>query len=60
MVFEVDVALHKKIIESAIPQRPIPGIPWDPSAPNIVDSDKRYRLARQEIRRNPGDRMNAF
>lgn len=37
IVFEVDAGLHKKIIERAIPQKPIPGISRDPNAPKIVD-----------------------
>ncbi|WP_454669942.1 two-partner secretion domain-containing protein [Achromobacter kerstersii] len=37
IVFEVDADLHKKIMERAIPQKPIPGIPRDPNAPKIVD-----------------------
>ncbi|MEQ9879252.1 hemagglutinin repeat-containing protein [Pectobacterium aroidearum] len=40
VVFEVDVALHKQIMESAVPQRPIPGVPKDPNAPKIVDPTK--------------------
>ncbi|WP_216614969.1 hypothetical protein, partial [Pseudomonas aeruginosa] len=37
VVFEVDAGLHKQIMDSAIPQRPVPGVPRDPSAPKIVD-----------------------
>lgn len=40
IVFDVDAKLHKEIMESAIPQRPIPGIPRDPSAPKIVDPNQ--------------------
>ncbi|MEQ9872782.1 hemagglutinin repeat-containing protein [Pectobacterium brasiliense] len=40
VVFEVDVALHKQIMEAAVPQRPIPGVPKDPNAPKIVDPTK--------------------
>lgn len=40
VVFEVDANLHKQIMESAIPQRPIPGVPRDPNAPKIVDPGK--------------------
>lgn len=27
VVFEVDAGLHKQIMDSAIPQRPVPGVP---------------------------------
>ena len=37
VVFEVDAALHKQIMDAAVPQRPIPGVPRDPNAPKIVD-----------------------
>ncbi|WP_338136326.1 VENN motif pre-toxin domain-containing protein [Providencia huaxiensis] len=40
VVFEVDAILHKQIMDAAIPQRPIPGIPRDPNAPKIVDPGK--------------------
>ncbi|MDT3723244.1 DUF637 domain-containing protein [Pseudomonas oryzihabitans] len=40
VVFEVDAGLHKQIMDSAIPQRPIPGVPRDPSAPKIVDPNQ--------------------
>ncbi len=40
VVFEVDAALHKKIMDAAIPQRPIPGVPRDKNAPKIVDPTK--------------------
>lgn len=40
VVFEVDKSLHDSIISSAIPQKPIPGIPRDPNAPKIVDEKK--------------------
>lgn len=40
VVFEVDAALHKQIMDSAVPQRQIPGVPRDPNAPKIVDSTK--------------------
>lgn len=40
VVFEVDANLHKQIMESAIPQRPIPGVPRAPNAPKIVDPGK--------------------
>ncbi|WP_205756482.1 hypothetical protein, partial [Lonsdalea iberica] len=40
VVFEVDVALHKQIMESAVPQRPIPGVPKYPNAPKSVDPTK--------------------
>ncbi|WP_331415441.1 DUF6862 domain-containing protein [Dickeya chrysanthemi] len=40
VVFEVDAALHKQIMDAAVPQRPIPGVPKDPSAPKIVDPTK--------------------
>ncbi|WP_445495105.1 hemagglutinin repeat-containing protein [Photorhabdus sp. SF281] len=40
VVFEVDAVLHKKIMDAAIPQRPIPGVPRDKNAPKIVDPTK--------------------
>lgn len=41
VVFEVDASLHKQIMDSAVPQHPIPGAPpRDPSAPKIVDASK--------------------
>ncbi|KDM90062.1 hemagglutinin repeat-containing protein [Photobacterium galatheae] len=40
VVFEVDASLHKNIMDSAIPQRPIPGVPRDPNAPKIVDPNQ--------------------
>ena len=40
VVFEVDAKLHKEIMDSAIPQRPVPGIPRDPNAPQVVDPNK--------------------
>ncbi|QDD92114.1 hypothetical protein CCZ28_17130 [Pseudomonas oryzihabitans] len=40
VVFEVDAGLHKQIMDSSIPQRPVPGIPRDPSAPKIVDPNQ--------------------
>ena len=40
VVFEVDAKLHKEIMDNAIPQRPVPGIPRDPSAPKIVDPNQ--------------------
>jgi filamentous hemagglutinin len=40
VVFEVDAKLHKKILENAVPQRPIPEVPRDPAAPKIVDVDQ--------------------
>ncbi|MCW9732234.1 VENN motif pre-toxin domain-containing protein [Avibacterium sp. 20-15] len=40
VVFEVNKTLHDEIIKSAIPQKPIPGIPRDPNAPKIVDERK--------------------
>ncbi|WP_263300119.1 hemagglutinin repeat-containing protein, partial [Xanthomonas citri] len=40
VVFEVDASLHSEIMNSAIPQRPIPGVPRDPTAPKIVDPNK--------------------
>ena len=40
VVFEVDAGLHKQIMDSAIPQRPVPGVPRDPTAPKIVDPNK--------------------
>uniref|UniRef100_UPI001378701B VENN motif pre-toxin domain-containing protein n=1 Tax=Pantoea sp. IMH TaxID=1267600 RepID=UPI001378701B len=40
VVFEVDAKLHKQIMDTAVPQRPIPGVPKDPNAPKIVDPTK--------------------
>ncbi|EOI3578829.1 hypothetical protein ACMS05_003469 [Cronobacter turicensis] len=40
IVFEINGALHKQIMEAAIPQRPIPGVPGDPNAPKKVDPGK--------------------
>lgn len=40
VVFEIDTTLHKQIIDAAVPQRPIPGVPRDPDAPKIVDPTK--------------------
>ncbi|MGV2880329.1 filamentous hemagglutinin N-terminal domain-containing protein [Pantoea vagans] len=40
VVFEVDAALHKQIMDAAVPQRPIPGVPRDPDAPKVVDPTK--------------------
>ncbi|MDF7663061.1 VENN motif pre-toxin domain-containing protein, partial [Erwiniaceae bacterium L1_54_6] len=40
VVFEVDAALNKQIMDAAVPQRPIPGVPKDPDAPKIVDPTK--------------------
>jgi len=40
VVFEVDAALHKEIMASAIQQKPIPNVPRDPNAPKIVDPGK--------------------
>ena len=40
VVFEIDKALHQKILSEAIPQKPIPGIARDPNAPKIVDESK--------------------
>lgn len=40
VVFEVDAVLHKQIMDAAVPQRPIPGVPKDPNAPKIVDPSK--------------------
>lgn len=40
VVFQVDAALHKQIMDAAVPQRPIPGVPKDPNAPKIVDPTK--------------------
>lgn len=40
VVFEVDAKLHKEIMDSVIPQRPIPDVPKNPSAPKIVDPGK--------------------
>uniref|UniRef100_UPI00235A3FC3 DUF6862 domain-containing protein n=1 Tax=Buttiauxella sp. S19-1 TaxID=941430 RepID=UPI00235A3FC3 len=40
VVFEVDALLHKQIMDAAVPQKPIPGVPKDPNAPKIVDPNK--------------------
>ncbi|HDU8611201.1 TPA: hypothetical protein RG697_002830 [Morganella morganii] len=40
VVFEVDANLHKTIMDAAIPQRPIPGIPKNPNTHKIVDPGK--------------------
>ncbi|ODS22572.1 hypothetical protein AB835_13445 [Candidatus Endobugula sertula] len=40
VVFEVDAKLHKEIMDSAVPQRPIPGVPRNPDAPQIVDPNQ--------------------
>ncbi|MDU4435943.1 MAG: hypothetical protein E7I42_24050 [Pluralibacter gergoviae] len=40
VVFEIDAALNKQIMDAAVPQRPIPGVPKDPNAPKIVDPTK--------------------
>ncbi|MCG8296580.1 hypothetical protein, partial [Pseudomonas entomophila] len=40
VVFDVDANLHKEIMSRAIPQRPVPGVPRDPSAPKIVDPNQ--------------------
>ena len=40
VVFEVDAKLHKQIMDTAVPQRPVPGVPKDPNAPKIVDPTK--------------------
>jgi len=40
IVFEVDADLHQQIMDRAIPQRPIPGVPRDPDAPKIVDPNQ--------------------
>ncbi|WP_346303635.1 hemagglutinin repeat-containing protein [Pantoea sp. Morm] len=40
VVFEIDSTLNKQIMEAAVPQRPIPGVPKDPTAPKIVDPTK--------------------
>jgi len=40
VVFEVDAVLHKQIMDTAVPQKPIPGVPKDPNAPKIVDRNK--------------------
>uniref|UniRef100_UPI000B0ADC88 hemagglutinin repeat-containing protein n=1 Tax=Pseudomonas corrugata TaxID=47879 RepID=UPI000B0ADC88 len=37
VVFDVDAALHKEIMDRVIPQRPVVGIPKDPDAPKRVD-----------------------
>lgn len=33
IVFEINGVLYKQIMDAAIPQRPIPGVPGDPNAP---------------------------
>lgn len=40
VVFEVDANLHETIMDAAIPQRPIPGIPKNHNAHKIVDPGK--------------------
>lgn len=40
VVFDIDRATHNRIMEAAIPQRPIPGVPRDPNAPKIVDPNQ--------------------
>ncbi|MEM7775302.1 MAG: DUF637 domain-containing protein [Pseudomonadota bacterium] len=40
VVFDIDRATHNRIMEAAVPQRPIPGIPRDPNAPKIVDPNQ--------------------
>lgn len=40
VVFDIDAKLHKKIMSSAIPQRPVLGVPRDPSVPKIVDPNQ--------------------
>ena len=40
VVFDVDAKLHSEIMANAVPQRPIPGVNRDPSAPKIVDPTK--------------------
>ncbi|WP_339531046.1 MULTISPECIES: hypothetical protein [unclassified Pseudomonas] len=40
VVFEVDAALHKQIIDSVITQKPTNSLPRDPNAPKIVDPGK--------------------
>ncbi|MCD9460997.1 hypothetical protein [Marinibactrum halimedae] len=40
VVFEVDNDLHDFIMESAIPQRPVPGVVRSPEAPKVVDETK--------------------
>ncbi|BFQ93391.1 hemagglutinin repeat-containing protein [Gallibacterium anatis] len=40
IVFEIDNTLHEQIMSSAVPQKPIPGIPRDINAPKIVDENK--------------------
>ncbi|NWD67998.1 filamentous hemagglutinin N-terminal domain-containing protein [Pseudomonas gingeri] len=40
VVFDIDASLHQEIMNAAIPQRPIPGVPRDPSAPKIVDPNQ--------------------
>lgn len=32
--------LHKQIMDTVVPQKPIPGVPKDPNAPKIVDPNK--------------------
>ncbi|MEM6053016.1 hypothetical protein AAH450_20920 [Erwinia sp. P7711] len=39
-MFEVDAALHKQIMDAAVPQKPIPGVSKDPDAPKVVDPTK--------------------
>ncbi|KIQ56701.1 hypothetical protein RL74_24690 [Pseudomonas fluorescens] len=40
VVFDVDAALHKEIMDREIPQRPIDGVPRDPDAPKRVDRNQ--------------------
>jgi len=40
VVFEVDAALHEQIMDAAVQQRPMPGVPGDPNAPKIVDPNQ--------------------
>lgn len=40
VVFEVDAKLHKQIMDAAVPQKPVPGVPTDPNAPKVVDPTK--------------------
>lgn len=37
VMFEIDATLHKQIMGSLVPQKPIPGVPKNPNAPKIVD-----------------------
>lgn len=38
--FSRSMQLYIKIMDAAVPQKPIPGIPRDPNAPKIVDPNK--------------------